>query len=417
MVRRGLIFAALLLAGCGERAPVPDAGESHAIGAAIPPYGPAGGGLGGKYPSPNLNLSSTDGGVQGVLAPHSGGTGLNGPGNDGGVLISNGQAWVSRPIPPPSLQNGDAGEILTAADGGPYWRLPGIVAIDAGTKNQLPTARLVGTIPIDAGTANLLPLARVVPGSAGQIVMNNATPAVVNQSVTGDCTISATGVVTCTQAQAGELTFGASTGSITGAAGATAMGLIQSSTTTSPGAGLLLEGQPCVTTSPCTSGDTTTLLYPPVGAGAESHYYVDRGTSKGTHYWVMGGYTGAATTDAALYGGPGASAVLANLVIDTTGTATYFNGHTSTHLSIDDSPLVTAANLTQFDVSTAAASNLTLFALGSTGAYNGGVQVVLTYAATTAPSSPPASGRTFQWSSATGYVFEGSGGTITTIPP
>lgn len=69
----------------------------------------------------------------------------------------------------------------------------------------------------------------ISPGTSGQIYQSNAVPAAVWVTETGDCTLSATGVQTCTQLQGGEITAGASTGTLTCNGGATACGLTQNS--------------------------------------------------------------------------------------------------------------------------------------------------------------------------------------------
>ena len=68
--------------------------------------------------------------------------------------------------------------------------------------------------------------------SSAQVPIWQSSTYAACETLSGDCTTSASGVVTCTQLQGGEVTCGSSTGTLTAVAGATAPGLTQAAQTT-----------------------------------------------------------------------------------------------------------------------------------------------------------------------------------------
>jgi hypothetical protein len=181
----------------------------------------------------------------------------------------------------------------------------------------------------DAGSYPAIILPAAIPTTQGAIQLSN--------DISGDA--SAPAVVSM---QSGEVSCGKTTGTLTCAASATGCGVVQASTTTSPGATSVWQPQSCITTASCVSGNAQVVLTPPVSpATTEPYLEVDR--VKGTHYFLLGGYQGAGGGDAAMYVGVGATSSLTYLAIDSFSAGTiYFNGHTSASLSIDDIPQLTA---------------------------------------------------------------------------
>jgi hypothetical protein len=78
-----------------------------------------------------------------------------------------------------------------------------------------------------ASAISSLAVSKLAAGTSAQVLLNSATPTPTWATLSGDLTTSATGVITITQVQAGELTFGSSTGTINAVIGATAPGLTQ----------------------------------------------------------------------------------------------------------------------------------------------------------------------------------------------
>lgn len=99
-----------------------------------------------------------------------------------------------------------------------------LLGTDGGVDGGSPTITGSGVV---WQTPSISSIAGVPHGASAQMLLTNATPATAWTTESGDCTISATGVQTCTQLQGGEITAGASTGTLTCATGATACGETQ----------------------------------------------------------------------------------------------------------------------------------------------------------------------------------------------
>lgn len=275
-----LLLLAALLVGCGPQTP-----HDGPVGSIVPsPQGPAGNCDAGAavcgtyHANLKVNLGATDGGIVGHIQTANLATGDASPGSIPIVLDGDVIGFHSYPptaieidsgtygqLPPGRLvacTNGltlvTIGGIVTCAyqprggistdgglDGGVLVQTGntytaesitsaiGLIAIDAGTKNQLPESRLVacgsqyqvlteGASALGCGAVNLGQSAAVT----GVLSTTNQSAQSMGQDVTGT-----TAVATVTQLQAGEVTVGSSTGTLTCVAGASACGETQATPT------------------------------------------------------------------------------------------------------------------------------------------------------------------------------------------
>ncbi len=208
-------------------------------------------------------------------------------------------AWIACGCGEPSLI-ADAGETSPAhvLGVGPVGPFPiRLLQTDGGVDGGVPTITGSGTIWQQPSIA----LAGVPHGTSAQILMTNATPATTWNTESGDCTLSATGVQTCTQLQGGEITAGASTGTLTCNGGATACGIAQTiQANGSNPVNMTLSPQPpgaaCTSSATCTPGSVVLNLPTPGSTGSPTESYLQLNRA-GTPFGYIGGYPGAPTTD------------------------------------------------------------------------------------------------------------------------
>jgi len=148
----------------------------------------------------------------------------------------------------------------------------------------------VGNVPIATSTTaaswSALTSSDITPGTAGQFLMTNGTPATAWQSLSGDVGAFSTGQVVVDSAQSGEITF-SSGGSENWTSSATPL-LTQSSVSTTTGANFTIQPQQSTNTN-ASGGNLLVNLEVPTGTGSEAMLEIERGGTAGI--W-MGGMPG-----------------------------------------------------------------------------------------------------------------------------
>lgn len=231
----------------------------------------------------------------------------------GPVLLNGGSTWVSGTLP---LTNeaSPTGTGVALVSGGSW-------VAAAGTVNLASSTYVSG----------LLPNANVAPGSSGQVMLTNATPATAWTTLTGDVALSGAGVSTVASAQYGQtgaLTFGASTGTITAATGATAPGIVQASTAANSGVNMVFAPQ-ASTAANGTPGNFITALAAYTGAGSAPYSEV---TYAGVAISKIGIFPGGPTWGTVWLGNASAAATSGtnySLAGDNSGTITILNAAVS----------------------------------------------------------------------------------------
>ena len=231
----------------------------------------------------------------------------------GPVLLNGGSTWVSGTLP---LTNeaSPTGTGVALVSGGSW-------VAAAGTVNLASSTYVSG----------LLPNANVAPGSSGQVMLTNATPATAWTTLTGDVALSGAGVSTVASAQYGQtgaLTFGASTGTITAATGATAPGIVQASTAANSGVNMVFAPQ-ASTAANGTPGNFITALAAYTGAGSAPYSEV---TYAGVAISKIGIFPGGPTWGTMWLGNASAAATSGTnyaLAGDNSGTITILNAAVS----------------------------------------------------------------------------------------
>lgn len=136
------------------------------------------------------------------------------------------------------------------------------------------TFQCVSTLPVASGGTGAAPTC-----SSSQLVQAASSTALTCNSMSGDCMINSSGVITCPSANAsgtGALSFGASTGTITAASTANAPGLAQASTTSTPGTNTVLSSQ-ASTNAAGTPGNIYFNIPNLAGSGVDGYVCQNRG--------------------------------------------------------------------------------------------------------------------------------------------
>lgn len=236
-------------------------------------------------------------------------------------------AWIACGCGEPSLI-ADAGETSPAhvLGVGPVGPFPiRLLQTDGGVDGGVPTITGSGTVWQQPSIA----LAGVPHGTSAQILMTNATPATTWTTESGDCTLSATGVQTCTQLQGGEITAGASTGTLTCNGGATACGIAQTiqangsnpnNMTLAPQA----PGAACTGSATCTPGSVVANVSAPgaTGSPGEGLLELNRG---GSTFFAAGALPGFAGAYTGMWLNPGIAPTAANYTMNSNGSALTIN--------------------------------------------------------------------------------------------
>ena len=266
---------------------------------------------------------------------------------------------------------------------------PAVEVMDGGRFGAIPTGRaggvLTGFYPnpgLDAAAisgfdAAGLAVSNLAPGTAAQVLMSNATPTAAWETISQDCTVGATGVLTCTQLQAGAVTAG-NQGQVSCGSATTTCGFTQASTSSGAGSGVLVQAQGTTAASQ-TGGDLTLKSGSATGAtaGTPGNIHLDRriptgsSTTEGTIFFDRSGtpdfafrnYAGASTYVAAYMGSTAVGAIgNGNFLFlrDQASTFTSVNDATTLQLTIGNTVEVTlTASLTQI--------NATNWAIGTSG--------------------------------------------------
>lgn len=115
--------------------------------------------------------------------------------------------------------------------------------------------------------------------ASGKVPIAQSSTALQCEAISGDCTTTSSGVVTCTQLQAGEITAGATTGTLTCAAGATACGITQSSTANATPTSMVDVPQVSTASSNQVGSSRGVQLSIPTGTALDGSFFVLRGAT------------------------------------------------------------------------------------------------------------------------------------------
>jgi hypothetical protein len=188
-------------------------------------------------------------------------------------------------------------------------------------------------------------LGQALTCASGNLLLATSTTLAQCEAMSGDCTISATGVVTCSGLQNQEIVAGASTGTLTCAAGATACGEAQADTSSVTPATETFTAQKS-TNANGNGGAQSFVLPAPAGTGSPSNWMFKQG---GSIIGAMGTPPGTSNPYAGYFGiwggTPAASPSVTNyaFLTDPTGAYSIFNSSTYVDFRI--------ANLNQAEVS------------------------------------------------------------------
>lgn len=207
-----------------------------------------------------------------------------------------------------------------------------------------------GYVPVVTGssatTYGLLPATSIAACTAGQVVGANSAPATECITIGGDVTPSATTQLNLivNEAQSGELLFGASTGTITAATGATAAGIVQTGESSAiKGADMVFTSQPSTHATDNGSGNFVFGFGAPAGAGVESVLEVLRANTPIAAIGMDPDYS----TVSAIWLAPSFAHTHAAATIAADGVASRFNGIYYSELSVSGNPgvVVTGADV------------------------------------------------------------------------
>ena len=228
-------------------------------------------------------------------------------------------------IPPSSIQpSSNSGYVLTTVTGGsaPSWQAAsggGVTWANdlAGSTSTSQKVVAAQSGVLSFGTLGQIQCANNV-GGCGLSVLARTTDAATN------------GVQLLAQSAYPSATTNVNGGVVTIAGGSSAGGAV-----TATGGGVVLQGGTSAATTSGTGGSVTALLQAPVGTGSEAAFYVDRGSSTGTHVFAVGQTSSAIPS---LWLGLGATAPTAtNAVFRSNGGYTQLNGSNGISLLINGS--------------------------------------------------------------------------------
>jgi hypothetical protein len=298
------------------------------------------------------------------------------------------------------LKNCGSDQILQQNDAGTAW------SCVAG-----PAAPLTTPISIANGGTGA-----AMSCSSANLVQATSGTALTCHAMSGDCTISSSGVVTCTQAQGGEVLFGATTGTITAASGATAAGLSQSSTASATPTSMVDVPQVSTAASNQVGSSRGVQLSIPTGTALDGSFYVLRGATN--KIFSVGGDqvsgSGGNYSNLCLFpaGGSTAACTDTNVTVQTTTGLVFINTPTgAVGLGVAGSYMLRASNVST-DVAVASGYNLNVNSL--TGDYGGCVGCMGMHAVNTAPSTTLTAGDGEVWQDTVGmHATETNGTSIT----
>jgi hypothetical protein len=254
------------------------------------------------------------------------------------------------------------------------------------------SAAVSGQLPVASGGTGAAPTC-----TAGQDVVATSGTTFGCVSNSGDFTCSSVtpGLCTVSQLQGGEIIAGATSGTLTCAAGATACGETQASTSGATGANLVLTPQ-ASTNANGTSGNVVVALTAPTGSGSEAAFVVRRGSANQVS---IGPYPGSGSSYAGIWLQPSGTAPTgSNVVLLSDGSSTILNA-----------PSASASMYFRLGASTAGGATVSSagwqFLTSNATDFGGGVGVLGITNATTVPSS-----------NTSGAIIYASGGAFLVYP-
>ena len=248
----------------------------------------------------------------------------------------------------------------------------------------------------------------IAPGTAGQLLLSNATPATTWTTMSGDATIGATGILTVASANGGEYTF-TNSGQITIAGTASvAPGILQNATASATPATFTITPQASSAGATANGANMAFALSAPGASGSEGFSYFQRGAS---NYVAIGALVaGPPSSYAAIYMGPAIAPSSTNAALYSDGTNTRLNGSSTAGVGIGAGNVLTVKGGTT-EVTVVAAYNFNVG--GPTGSYGGGVGVLGLLNATTQPTSTPSGGIVLASNAGSLALYDGGGATTT----
>jgi hypothetical protein len=211
----------------------------------------------------------------------------------------------------------------------------------------------------------------ITPGTVGQILFTNATPAAAWETVSQDASVSGTGAWTNSGLGAGTILITANAGTAQWWNGATPL-LDQASTSGATGANFTRQSQASTATNG-TPGNIVDNLPAPTGTGANAYYQLTQSGNSPAQLVQMGYGTGVTAGCVGLWLTAGSAPTGANATLFTFAGKTYVNNTVAIEMAISGTALH------RFD------SNGASFNSNATSAT--GVGIVLLGAASTNPSS------------------------------
>jgi hypothetical protein len=274
----------------------------------------------------------------------------------------------------------------------------GVLSSSIGSGNQILVTNSGAT---DTAWSSTIIAAAVAPGTSAQVFLSNATPTATWTTISGDSAISATGVMTNTQAQGGEYVFGAG-GTMTWAMGATPL-ITQASTSSATPATMTITPQASTAGATANGSILNVDLTSPGGSGSYGYFSITQGSNVVAYITSFPLNT---SYGAVYLTGSPPDAQPSNAVILGDTSYAYFNGPVSGQgIMSAGLGIVSTWNLNSIQF-----FNSVTLALG------GGAGVMGISNATTNPSSTPVGGGVL-YSNGGALTWLGSSGTTTVLGP